>query len=279
MENKKPSCFIIMPFDKEYDQVYKDCIAPLVERKLGMECVRIDDWPSCKMTVIDNIKTEIGQCLFAIADLSMDRPNVYYEIGLAHAIGKDVVFIKNKQLGDLNIPFDISPWHAFVYDMDATSYKNLFKKVVKMIQRDFPDEMKALHPKKKKATNNHCAIIGSWKGEYQIEQDGKFATHEVELTIVSKGRVFEAFTKIVINHNVKLIQNLDYHYKLNGKEWEDGDWIEFIGTVWGNGSENIKDYWMDVYAVNKNTDGESLQVKIWDNVNKEKQDVFFERIQ
>lgn len=114
MEDKRPSCFIIMPFDDEFRKVYDDCIQPLVEKKLGMDCVRIDEWPSAKMTIIENIKSKIEKCRFAIADLSLDKPNVYYEIGLAHAIGKDVVFIKNKQLDNLEIPFDISPWHVFV---------------------------------------------------------------------------------------------------------------------------------------------------------------------
>lgn len=275
MENKKPSCFIIMPFDDEFKKVYEDCIKPLVEDKLGMKCIRIDEWPSCKKTVIDNIKTNIDQCLFAIADLSLDKPNVYYEVGLAHAIGKDVVFIKNKQLGDLKLPFDISPWHAFVYDKDATSYETLFEKIVNMIQRDFSDELKA-HQARKKGKSN--TIVGSWKGEYQIMHDSRLIHHEVELTIISKGRIYEAFSKIVVDNNVKLVQNLKYHYKLTGKEWGNGNWIEFIGDFWGNGSENLKDYWMDAYAINKNTNGETLQVKIWDNVNTEKKEVIFERI-
>lgn len=275
MENKKPSCFIIMPFDDEFKKVYEDCIKPLVEEKLGMDCIRIDEWPSCKRTVIDNIKMNISQCLFAIADLSLEKPNVYYEVGLAHAIGKDVVFIKNKQLGDLKLPFDISPWHAFVYDKDAISYETLFEKIVKMIQRDFSYELKVHQPKKKGKTNT---IVGSWKGEYQIRHEGRLVSHEVELTIISRGRVYEAFSKIVVDNDAKLVQNFKYHYKLTGKEWEKGDWIEFVGDFWGNSSENIKDYWLDAYAINKNTDGETLQVKIWDNVNTEKKEVLFERI-
>lgn len=272
MKTKKPSCFIIMPFDEEFKKVYDECIKPLVEEKLGMDCIRIDEWPSCKKTIIDNIKTKIHQCLFAIADLSLDKPNVYYEVGLAHAIGKDVVFIKNKQFGELKLPFDISPWHAFVYDKDATSYEKLFEKIVNMIRTDFPNEVKVPHPKKKQS------IVGCWKGEYQILHNGNFVSHEVELTIVAKGRIYEAFSKIVIDDSTKLIQNLKYHYKLTGKEWKEGDWIEFIGDLWGNGSEDIKDYWMDAYAINKKTNGELLQVKIWDRVNIEKTEVFFERI-
>lgn len=278
MKNEKQFCFIIMPFDEEYTTVYENCLKPLVKKKLGMECIRIDEWPSCKKTIIDNIKTKISQCLFAIADLSKDKPNVYYEIGLAHAFGKDVIFIKNKQLGNIKLPFDISPWHAFAYDRDVLSYETLFKKILQMIQRDFPEQIKQRHKKIKGETVSPKTITGKWKGEYKIEKDGRPITHEVELTIIPKGRIYEAFCKIEIDHNIKLTQFLEYHYKLNGDEWVDGNWIELIGSVWGNNSECLKDYWMDVYAIDKNTDGETLHVKIWDNVNTKKKDVLFERI-
>ncbi|MBP5371104.1 MAG: hypothetical protein J6Y55_04180 [Bacteroidales bacterium] len=268
-DNDRKSCFIIMPFDDEYRKVYDNCIQPLVEKKLGMECVRIDEWPSAKMTINENIKAQIKKCRFAIADLSLDKPNVYYEIGLAHAIGKEVVFIKNKQLDNLEIPFDISPWHVFVYDKDVINYETLFKKIIKMIQNDFPDI------NIREGSNN---IVGGWRGVYQVEKEGRAIFHEVELTIVGKGRAFEAFSKIEIDNDVKLIQLLKYNHRLNGEEWKNGNWIEFIGTMWGNKTENINDYWLDVYAINKDTDGETLQVKIWDNVNTKKIDVIFERI-
>lgn len=274
MKDNRLSCFIIMPFDDEFRKVYDECIQPLIEKKLGMRCVRIDEWPSSKMTVIDNIKANIQQCLFAIADLSMDKPNVYYEIGLAHAIGKDVVFIKNKELGELKLPFDISPWHVFVYDKVASDYGKIFNKIVRMIRTDYPDVSKARRTHKKEVS----PIVGNWKGEYQIEKDGNRVLHEVELTIVSKGKIFEAFTKITIDRSIKLVQSLDYHFKLKGDEWGNGNWIEFVGNIWGNRGESINDYWFDVYAVNKDTDGESLQVKIWDNVNTEKKEVVFEKI-
>ena len=118
------------------------------------------------------------------------------------------------------------------------------------------------------------SIEGRWKGVYKI----KGITHEVELTIAPKGRTYEAVSIIMIDHKVKLIEELKYHNKLNGKEWADGNWIEFIGINWENDNEYLTDYWMDAYAVNKNLKNDRLQVKIWDNVNQTKQEVIFKRI-
>lgn len=242
-----------------------------------MECVRIDECPSSKMTIIDNIKTCIKHCLFAIADIKQPNPNVFYEVGFAHAMGKDVIFIKNKQLG--NLPFDISSWHVIVYDGDSMNYEKMFERVVNMIQRDFPNEVKI--PKVKSASSTDL-IVGKWKGFYFIEKEEgdsiKKIKHDVTLTIIPHGRYYEATSEIIIDEGTALVENLMYHNRLIGPEWRSGNWIEFIGTEWRNTNIYLMDYWLDVYAINKQLQGDKLQVKIWDNVNKKKQDVLFKRI-
>lgn len=277
MEKTKPSCFVIMPFNKDFDNVYSNCIKPLIKSRLGMECVRIDEWPSSKMTIIDNIKASIKHCLFAIADITQPNPNVFYEVGFAHAMGKDVIFIKNKQLG--NLPFDISSWHVIVYDGDSMNNEKMFERIVNMIRRDFPNEVKI--PKVKKMTSSD-SIIGKWKGIYFIEKevDGsvKNIKHDVALTIIPRGRYYEATCEIIIDEETSLIENLMYHNRLTGSEWKSGKWIEFIGTDWKNTNNYLMDYWLDAYAINKQLQGDKLRVKIWDNVNKDKQDVLFEKI-
>ena len=270
-----------MPFNKDFDNVYTNCIKPLIKSRLGMECVRIDEWPSSRMTIVDNIKKNIKHCLFAIADITQPNPNVFYEIGFAHALRKDVIFIKNKQLG--NLPFDISSWHVIVYDGDSMNNEKMFERIVNMIQRDFPNDIKIPKAKKnneKKASND--IIVGQWKGIYFINKKKKESTksikHNVTLTIMPKGRSYEISCEIVIDDETTLIENFIYHNRLTGTEWTGGKWIEFIGTDWKNTNSYLLDYWLDAYAINKQLQGDKLQVKIWDNVNKEKQDVLFEKV-
>lgn len=73
-------------------------------------------------------------------------------------------------------------------------------------------------------------------------------------------------------------QTMHYNHKLTGLEWRNSEWVEFIGTTCSNETENRLDYRMDTYAINKDSNGSSLYIKVWDNVNKEKRDVLFERI-
>ena len=114
----KFSCFVIMPFRKDFDEVYQQHIKPLIQEQLdSVECIRIDEKPKLSESIVKNIQREITRCTFAIADITGLNPNVFYEIGLAHAQKKKVILIKNKSIGKL--PFDISHLPVIVYDRDA----------------------------------------------------------------------------------------------------------------------------------------------------------------
>ena len=48
----------------------------------------------------------INEARIVIADITGGNPNVFYEIGIAHTIGKDVILI-SQDIGEKDIPFDI----------------------------------------------------------------------------------------------------------------------------------------------------------------------------
>ncbi len=91
--------------------------------------------------------------------------------------------------------------------------------------------------------------------------------------------------KIFIDDNYSISQTFQYHGRLNEEsrspeEWQNGEWIEFVGSAWTNLSNNkLSEYWLNAYAINKHVENNRLEVKIWDNVNKKKEKVYFNKIE
>jgi hypothetical protein len=110
-----PSAFVVMPFSEPWsDTVYRQMIEPAV-RDAGLECLRGDTL----VRVGDLGQNLWGALLHAgivVADVSAPNVNVFYELGLAHALGKDAVILK--QAGSA-VPADIGGAHYGAYTLDA----------------------------------------------------------------------------------------------------------------------------------------------------------------
>lgn len=126
---KEPFVFVLMPFrPQEFDQkVYSDVIKPTVEKELGICCIRSDE--ETKPGVINNqIYTMTRKAKLIIAETTSRNPNVFYEVGMAHAFNKDVFIFNNSSNKEL--PFDIITNRAVFYD----DYKDLKKKIVENLK-------------------------------------------------------------------------------------------------------------------------------------------------
>ena len=94
------TCFVIMPFALEWsDRVYA-AVSETVDGA-GFTCRRGDDLRG--RVILTDIWEQINRCEVVLADLTGDNPNVYYELGIAHALGKEVIPII--QVGT-SVPFD-----------------------------------------------------------------------------------------------------------------------------------------------------------------------------
>ncbi len=114
--------FVIMPFASSFDDIFKIGIkATAKESKI--EAYRLDE-ELFDEGMLEKIYREIENCDFIIADLSDKNPNVFYELGYAHAIGKLCILITQSAE---NIPFDLKHKRHIVYGNSLVHLKEHLK--------------------------------------------------------------------------------------------------------------------------------------------------------
>ncbi len=111
------TCFVIQPFDKDkFDQRYTDIFEPAI-KAAGLEPYRVDRDPSVTIP-IERIEDGIMSAKICFAEITMDTPNVWYELGFAFASGKDVVMVTEERQ---KFPFDIQHRHVINYKTTSKS--------------------------------------------------------------------------------------------------------------------------------------------------------------
>ena len=119
---------VMMPFDAGFDPVYM-AIREAADR-LNMRCQRADDiWQHPE--VIQDIVTLIDGSRIVIADCSHRNTNVFYEIGIAHALGKEVILIAQSKD---DIPFDLRHLRFLAYHNNGEGRQKLQDKLVDRIK-------------------------------------------------------------------------------------------------------------------------------------------------
>ena len=105
-------CFVIMSFSNnpQLQDFYEMAIKPTIEG-LGFDCIRVDE-QEFNGSIKDRILENIRKAKFIVADITEARPNCYYELGIAHALGKDVIHLANNTD---DIHFDINDFNFIIY--------------------------------------------------------------------------------------------------------------------------------------------------------------------
>jgi hypothetical protein len=89
----KNACFVIMPFGPPFDRYFKNVFVPAIE-DAGLQAIRADSifLPSA---IMQDIWRFVNEARVLVADLTGRNPNVFYELGLAHALQKPVILVTN----------------------------------------------------------------------------------------------------------------------------------------------------------------------------------------
>lgn len=112
---------VLMPFSDELRPVYTDHILN-VAAKLGLTASRVDDFFDVN-SVISDIWNAINSARIIIADCTGRNPNVFYELGIAHTLGKRVILIAQQNEKN-DIPFDVQHIRALFYEFTPHGMRN-----------------------------------------------------------------------------------------------------------------------------------------------------------
>jgi hypothetical protein len=119
------TCFVMMPFGHWYDRYYQDIYVPAI-RDAGFELVRADELFSTG-SVVEQIWDQIEKSKVLLAEVTDKNPNVFYELGLAHAARKPVVFTS----GCLeDVPFDLRHLRVIVYEVREPQWADKLQRLI-----------------------------------------------------------------------------------------------------------------------------------------------------
>jgi tetratricopeptide (TPR) repeat protein len=121
----KPLCFVAMPFGTkpdgaggsvDFDAVYREVIAPAVTAA-GLEPLRADEEMGGGI-IHKPMFERLILCDYAVADLTTANANVFYELGVRHAVRPYTTVLLFAEGGRL--AFDVAPLRAVPYRLDSS---------------------------------------------------------------------------------------------------------------------------------------------------------------
>lgn len=114
---------VMMPFAAEFEPVFqaiKDACDPMM-----LKCIRVKDiWESS--AIIQDVFGLIFRANVVVCDYSGKNPNVFYEAGIAHTLGKQVIPL-SQSIGD--VPFDVAHHRYLGYHNNGEGLRTLTQKL------------------------------------------------------------------------------------------------------------------------------------------------------
>ncbi len=108
--------FVAMPYDPSWFQSVRDVVVNTASAA-GFKAEVSKDLAT-PGPITDQIWQGIRRSDVVVADISGHNPNVFYELGLAHALGKEVILIVQ---GAERLPFDIATGRLLRYNVSDLS--------------------------------------------------------------------------------------------------------------------------------------------------------------
>ncbi len=128
IEEQPKTAFILMPFSNQFQEIYEYIKAIL--QKSNFKAFRADEITGGGL-IIDDITNKIASSAVIIADITGSNPNVLYEVGIAQALGKNLILIAQNIEA---VPFDIRSNRIIIYENSIKGMKGLDRLISKHLE-------------------------------------------------------------------------------------------------------------------------------------------------
>ena len=132
VQAQRPTAFVVMQFTKPYDELYAEVVKPICD-EFQITSLRADESYGPGLIIADVAK-QIMEARLVVAEITPANPNVYYEVGYAHALNKPTILIAEK---GTRLPFDVSPFRVLFYENSIDGKRRVeegFRKHLKALE-------------------------------------------------------------------------------------------------------------------------------------------------
>jgi hypothetical protein len=124
-------CFVLMPFAKQFDEIYRGLIQPVAAAH-GLAVLRADEMAGSGF-ILEQIRAAIAQARIIVADVTDGNPNVLYELGQAQALKKPLVLIARE---NSKLPFDLAHQRIPLYGSAPGKARDILGSAFLFVLRD-----------------------------------------------------------------------------------------------------------------------------------------------
>lgn len=216
------SCFVLMPFSEPFNTYYKSIIKPAVNNA-KLDSLRGDSLFRSSPIMAD-IWHMIQEAKVLVAELTGKNPNVFYELGLAHAIGKPVVLL-SETIED--VPFDLQSLRVIIYDKNDPSWGNKLKlRLTKSIKETLSTPVDSVPQMFRKTVKSQAPVdpglvsrvsalerrIFLWEREGVV-----FQNDFLDVSSIAKQNVLDAFLNIKNSRDAEYAVQIAMNYGFSSK--------------------------------------------------------------
>jgi hypothetical protein len=139
MTTRAPLCFVVLPFTAELNYFYL-YLQHYLATKHGLRVERGDHRILTK-ALMDKVRDQIIEADVLLGDVTSANANVFYELGIAHALGKPVIFL-TQDLPE-EAPVDVRQFEFIQYDL--LKHDDFLPKLDNAIQNVFVGKYRSLY--------------------------------------------------------------------------------------------------------------------------------------